>query len=118
MQRTIPGVPGRDSAGYTFTLQIISSNTVSHLVDALRGTALRAGILLDCRIVEYVDPELWLGTNAAMLTDDPPNATLGSRSQDPAAPCAHWRHKLPMRRSRIGRCHTIATKSIDKPDDL
>jgi len=65
------------SAGcISFSLLIISSNTVNHLVDALCASALRAGILLDCRIVEYQEPETWIGGNRELLAADPPDATL------------------------------------------
>jgi len=64
-------------AGFTkFSLLIISSNTVNHLTDALIATALRAGILLDCRIAEYEEPESWLADNELELAAKPPDATL------------------------------------------
>lgn len=59
-----------------FSLLIVSSNTVNHLVDALCASALRAGILLSCRTVEYQQPESWLATQCEQLAVDPPDATL------------------------------------------
>jgi len=59
-----------------FSLLVVSSNTVNHLVDGLCASALRAGILLSCRTVEYQQPESWLATQREQLAADPPDATL------------------------------------------
>jgi FkbH-like protein len=60
----------------SFSLLIVSTNTINHLVDALCASALRAGILLHCQTVEYQEPESWLATHRERLEADPPDATL------------------------------------------
>lgn len=63
--------------GYTRTsLLIISSSTANYFVEALCASALRAGILLECRVVEYEDPESWLEANATTFAANPPDITL------------------------------------------
>lgn len=65
------------AAGYSpFNLLVISSGTMSHLVDALRATGLRSGVVVDCRVVEYQVPEAWLEASGASLAQDEINATL------------------------------------------
>jgi FkbH-like protein len=69
-------VAARSAGLVPFRLLVLSSNTLSHAADALRGTALRVGIALDLHIVEYEQPEVWIGANGAVLADQPPDATL------------------------------------------
>lgn len=65
------------SAGFVqFRLLIVSSNTMSQFVDALRATALRARVILECPLVEYQEPESWLATNGDQIAADPPDAVL------------------------------------------
>lgn len=59
-----------------FRLLIVASNTANHLADALAGSALRSGILLDVVVAEYEAPETWLTANAASLAASAPDATL------------------------------------------
>lgn len=59
-----------------FNLLIVSSATMSQFVDALRATALRAGVVLECRLVEYEEPETWLALHGEELEAAPPDATL------------------------------------------
>ena len=57
-------------------LLILSSSTVSHLCDALIGTALRYRFLLDVVIAEYEEPEPWLERNRDKLKASPPDFVL------------------------------------------
>jgi FkbH-like protein len=66
----------QNSGCISLSLLIISTDTVNHLVDALCGSALRVGILLDCRIVEYQQPEAWIAANHEHLASEPPDVTL------------------------------------------
>jgi len=67
---------GQNEGPATFSLLLISQNTVTHLVDALIASSLRVGILLDCRTVEYQEPETWLAENRAKLSAAPPSASM------------------------------------------
>ncbi len=40
------------------------------------ATALRYGIILDCRVVEYQEPEVWVAQNADELHQTPPTTQL------------------------------------------
>jgi FkbH-like protein len=71
-----PDKIAQNSACVRLSLLIVSSSTVSHLVDALTASALRVGILLDCSFVEYEEPETWLSENRERLAASPPGATL------------------------------------------
>jgi FkbH-like protein len=66
--------PGRGLV--SFNLLIVSSATFSQFVDALRATALRAGVVLECRLVEYEEPETWLALHGEELAAAAPDATL------------------------------------------
>ncbi len=55
---------------------ILSASTVSHISDALVGTAIRFKFLLDIAIAEYEEPEPWLDRNRAELTQNPPDFVL------------------------------------------
>jgi FkbH-like protein len=66
----------QNSGCISLSLLIICSDTANHLVDALCASALRTGILLDCRTVEYQQPEAWLTANQERLASDPPDVTL------------------------------------------
>jgi FkbH-like protein len=57
-------------------LLILSASTASHLADAMIGTALRFGLLLDVTVAEYEEPEPWLERNATALRDNPPDFVL------------------------------------------
>lgn len=59
-----------------FRLVVLSSNTATHLTDAICASALRAGILLDCQVVEYQEPEVWIAAHSAQLAARPPDALL------------------------------------------
>lgn len=60
------------------SLLFFSSNTSSHIVDPLMAVALARGILLECRVVEYQEPEAWLGANMAAVKLNPPDVALVS----------------------------------------
>jgi FkbH-like protein len=66
----------QSSGCISVSLLIICTDTGNHLVDALCATALRVGIVLDCRIVEYQQPEAWLAANQEHLASEPPDVTL------------------------------------------
>ncbi len=55
---------------------ILSASTVSHISDALIGTAIRFKFLLDATIAEYEEPEPWLDRNSGELTKNPPDFVL------------------------------------------
>lgn len=57
-------------------LLVVSASTASHLPDALIGTALRFGFLLDVTIAEYEEPEPWLARNRDALQQNPPDLVL------------------------------------------
>ncbi|MGA7808746.1 HAD-IIIC family phosphatase [Bradyrhizobium sp.] len=57
-------------------LLILSASTASHLADALIGTALRFGFLLDVTVAEYEEPEPWLKRNARELKQSPVDFVL------------------------------------------
>ncbi len=57
-------------------LLILSASTVSHISDALIGTAIRFKFLLDVTVAEYEEPEPWLERNAAALKQNPPDFVL------------------------------------------
>ncbi len=58
------------------SLLIFASNTAVHLVEPLMASALARGILLECQVVEYQEPEAWLAENSSRLAAAPPDATL------------------------------------------
>jgi FkbH-like protein len=55
---------------------ILSASTVSHISDALIGTAIRFKFLLDVRVAEYEEPEPWLARNSRELKENPPDFVL------------------------------------------
>jgi FkbH-like protein len=57
-------------------LLILSASTASHLTDALIGTSIRFGFLLDVTLVEYDEPEPWLDANRDGLSKNPPDFVL------------------------------------------
>jgi len=57
-------------------LLILSASTASHLTDALIGTAIRFGFLLDVTLVEYQEPEPWCEANREALKTEPPDFVL------------------------------------------
>jgi FkbH-like protein len=57
-------------------LLMLSASTASHLADALIGTAIRFGFLLDVTLVEYQEPEPWLEANRDALKQTPPDFVL------------------------------------------
>jgi FkbH-like protein len=50
-------------------LLIFSSGTMAHMVDVISAMALSRGILLNCQMVEYQEPEAWLAQNGSALQD-------------------------------------------------
>lgn len=67
---------GRKQGLVTIHLLILSASTASHLIDALIGTAIRFGFLLDVTLVEYEEPEPWLDRNRDALKKSPPDFVL------------------------------------------
>src|SRR4051812_13161636 len=57
-------------------LLMLSASTASHLTDALIGTAIRSGFLLDITLVEYEEPEPWFAANAEALKRHPADFVL------------------------------------------
>ena len=57
-------------------LLILSASTVSHIADALIGTAMRFRVLLDVVVAEYEEPEPWLDRNRDALQQSPPDFVL------------------------------------------
>jgi FkbH-like protein len=57
-------------------LLILSASTASHLTDALTGTAIRYGFLLNVIMVEYQEPEPWFEGNRDALKHNPPDFVL------------------------------------------
>ena len=57
-------------------LLVLSASTVSHISDALIGTAIRFKFLLDVTIAEYEEPEPWLDRNSGKLKENPPDFVL------------------------------------------
>ncbi|MCW5704194.1 MAG: HAD family hydrolase, partial [Bradyrhizobium sp.] len=57
-------------------LLILSASTASHLADALIGTAIRFGCLLQLTIAEYEEPEPWLERHRDELKNNPPDFVL------------------------------------------
>lgn len=77
--QTLPGATQRDlvSDGLVrFKLFVLASNTFSHIVDPLIGTALRHGILLDVVFCEYEEPLSWLEREASKLAEYSPDGVL------------------------------------------
>lgn len=58
------------------SLLMLYSSTASHMIEALMATALRYGIILDCRVVEYQEPEVWITQNADQLRQTPTDAIV------------------------------------------
>ncbi len=52
-------------------LLLLSASTASHITDALIGTAIRYGFLLDVTSVEYEEPEPWLDAHREQLKTKP-----------------------------------------------
>jgi FkbH-like protein len=57
-------------------LLILSASTASHLTDALTGTAIRFGVLLQVTAAEYEEPESWLARNGEALKQNPVDFVL------------------------------------------
>jgi FkbH-like protein len=57
-------------------LLILSASTASHITDALIGTAIRYGFLLDVTSVEYEEPEPWLDAHREQLKTNPVDFVL------------------------------------------
>jgi FkbH-like protein len=57
-------------------LLILSASTASHFTDALIGTAIRFGFLLEITLVEYQEPEPWLEAHRDHLKNNPPDFVL------------------------------------------
>jgi len=57
-------------------LLILSASTASHLTDALIGTAIRFGVLLQVTAAEYEEPDSWLARNGDALKRNPVDAVL------------------------------------------
>src|SRR5580658_9416536 len=69
-------VAARSEGLLPIRLLMLSASTASHLTDALIGTAIRYGFLLEVIFVEYQEPEPWLEGNCDALKKNPPDFTL------------------------------------------
>jgi FkbH-like protein len=58
------------------SLLMLFSETAAHLPDSLAAAALAHGIILNCQVVEYQEPETWLARNASRLAVAPPDVSL------------------------------------------
>jgi FkbH-like protein len=58
------------------TMLMLCSGTAAHLVEPLMAGALAQGIVLQCEVVEYQEPEAWLAGNVTRLAAAPPDAVL------------------------------------------
>jgi FkbH-like protein len=64
-------------AGFSpLSLLMLFSETAAHLPASLAAAVLARGIVLNCEVVEYQEPEAWLSRNASRLAAAPPDATL------------------------------------------
>jgi FkbH-like protein len=70
------GAEARKQGLVPIHLLILSASTASHLTDALIGTAIRFGFLLDVTAVEYEEPEPWLDSHRDELIKNPPDFVL------------------------------------------
>jgi FkbH-like protein len=57
-------------------LLLLSASTANHLGDALIGTAIRFGFLLELTIAEYEEPEPWIERHRSALKENPPDFVL------------------------------------------
>jgi FkbH-like protein len=92
-------------------LLILSASTASHLTDALIGTAIRFGFLLDVTLVEYEEPEPWLEGHRDALKSKPPDFVLlasDSRMLRLAAPLGDEEASTRTIDAALGRIARIA----------
>ena len=100
---------------------ILSASTVSHISDALIGTAIRFKFLLDVTIAEYEEPEPWLDRNSGALKNNPPDFVLvasDNRMLKLASPLgdeAAAEQIVEAAIARIGRIAEVAEAATARP---
>jgi FkbH-like protein len=115
------GVAARKQGLVPIHLLILSGSTASHLTDALIGTAIRFGFLLDVTVVEYEEPEPWLDRNRDQLKNNPPDfvllATDGRmlRLVSPLGDEEAARQAIDAALGRIARIAEVAATATGKP---
>jgi FkbH-like protein len=115
------GADARKQGLVRVRLLILSASTASHLTDALIGTAIRFGFLLDVTAVEYEEPEPWLDRNRDELKNNPPDFVLlatDNRMLKLAAPLGDEeasRLAIDAALGRIARIAEVAGTATGKP---
>lgn len=100
---------------------VLSASTASHLSDALIGTAIRFGFLLDVTIAEYEEPEPWLARNGDALQRNAPDFVLvasDARMLPLASPLgdeAAAAQAIEAALARIARVAEVATVATARP---
>jgi FkbH-like protein len=102
-------------------LLLLSASTASHLTDALVGTAIRYGFLLDVTSVEYEEPEPWFDANREALKTNPVDFVLlasDSRMLRLASPLGDEQaaaRTIDAALARIARMAEVANAATGKP---
>jgi FkbH-like protein len=102
-------------------LLILSASTISHLTDAMIGTAIRFRFLLDVTVAEYEEAEPWLERNAGELKDNPPDFVLVAsdyrmlRLASPLGDEAVAAQMIEEAVGRIGRIAHVAEAATARP---
>ena len=100
---------------------ILSASTASHISDALIGTAIRFGLLLDVAIAEYEEPESWLKRNDPELKQSPPDFVLVASDHrmlklaSPLGDEAAAEQAIEGAIGRIARIAEVATAATGRP---
>jgi FkbH-like protein len=90
---------------------ILSASTISHISDALIGTAIRFKFLLEVTVAEYEEPEPWLDRNNGELKKNPPDFVLvasDNRMLKLASPLGDEASAVQVVEAAIGRIGRIA----------
>jgi FkbH-like protein len=102
-------------------LLVLSASTASHLTDALVGTAIRYGFLLQVTLVEYEEPEPWFEANREALKNNPVDFVLlasDSRMLRLASPLGDEQaaaQTVDAALGRIARITEVASAATAKP---
>jgi FkbH-like protein len=100
---------------------ILAASTVSHITDALIGTAIRSKFLLNITIAEYEEPEPWLERNSGELKKNRPDFVLvasDNRMLKLASPLgdeAAATQSVEEAIARILRITEVAGRATDRP---
>ena len=115
------GAEARKQGLVPIHLLILSASTASHLTDALIGTAIRFGFLLDVTLVEYEEPEPWLDRNRDELKKNPPDFVLLATDNrmlklvSPLGDEEAARQAIDAALGRIARIAQVAATATGKP---